>query len=610
MGALSHSLINIINILKSYQFPNEEELQFLIEYYNNYSITRKNITKLPNRNNSDYLIALITGNKLKSFYEAKILVEDVKDIIDNLPDNEIYCRQFLNNMKLINNFGIEYLQPEHLKVPPFSEPRFLKFLVAIDNFNLMDYLMTFVQFKVEARRINGYHYSVRDKKINTFINFILKDEIMKELTTFSFDNIDRRIKELRKQKKDFEKKLSNQIQLYQRIYECLEKDCLIENLSLIDGLDEIVKETVLKAILLHNEIFYINATEQMSFFDNNIQGVLKLQGYDFTLLTQEEQIRLLRNGNIENIKAILPIIKKEPFLISIQDSYFVDILLCSSLSVLTNIENLFKREFFDINFLQKNKGILLSSSNKDKASHTCLYELFRQNIQILRNYKLNVKAIKNSNPQLLLFDTTLLNSILELFKKYRINLQCQDYTFISNPNIFKIIDSFKELGYDDYIKNNISLVAHNSEDIIKRVYITNMVTGKKNPIDETIIYGINYPVPQDNLDSFIINNRDNYLDTDIIDCFQGYAFEKSEIIETLDRYFLEEDYYLFDDIIISRYKVIRNISNYLQHSNIPEDNKITIILSAIIDNSILDDDQIKTILASIKKVFGGKKKML
>jgi hypothetical protein len=137
-----------------------------------------------------------------------------------------------------------------------------------------------------------------------------------------------------------------------------------------------------------------------------------------------------------------------------------------------------------------------------------------------------------------------------------------------------------------------------------------MVTGKKNPIDETIIYGINYPVPQDNLDSFIINNRDNYLDTDIIDCFQGYAFEKSEIIETLDRYFLEEDYYLFDDIIISRYKVIRNISNYLQHSNIPEDNKITIILSAIIDNSILDDDQIKTILASIKKVFGGKKKML
>ena len=36
MGALSHSLINIINILKSYQFPNEEELQFLIEYYNNF----------------------------------------------------------------------------------------------------------------------------------------------------------------------------------------------------------------------------------------------------------------------------------------------------------------------------------------------------------------------------------------------------------------------------------------------------------------------------------------------------------------------------------------------------------------------------------------------
>lgn len=610
MEALSHSLIKIINLLKSQPFPNEEELQFLIEYYNKFSITKNNIIELPNKNNSDYLLALITGNKLRTFYDAKTLVEGVKDIIDRLPDNEVYCRQFLNNMKLINNLGIEYLQPEHLKIPPFSEPRFLKFLVEIDNFDLMDYLMTFVQFKAEARRINGYHYSVKDKEINTFMNFLLKDEIMKELTIFSFDNITRRIKELRKQKKDFEKKLNNEIQLYQKIYDYLEKDCLIENLSFIDGLDDIVKEMVLNAILLHNEKFYSNITEQMSFFDNNIQGVLKLHGYDFALLTPEEQIRLLRNGNIENIKAILPVIKKEPFSISIQDSYFVDILLCSSLSILTNIGNLLKREFFDIDFLQNNKSILLSSSNKDKASHACLYELLRQNIQILRNYKLNVKAIKNSNPQLLLFDTTVLNSILELFKKYRINLQCQDYTFISNPNIFKIIDSFKELGYDDYIKNNISLVGHNSEDIIKRIYITNMVTGKKNPIDEKIIYGINYPVPQDNLDSFIINDRDNYLDKDIINCFQGYAFEKSEIIEILDRYFLEEDYYLFDDIIISRYKVIRNISNYLKHFNIPEDNKITIILSAIIDSSILDDDQIKTILASIKKVFGGKKKML
>lgn len=610
MNVLSHSLKRIIDILKKAQFPDDEELQFLINYYDKFKITQKNITQLPNRKNSDYLIALITINKVKSFYEAKVLIEDVKDIIDNLPENENYCWQILENMSLFYDLKIEDWETADLKVPPLSEPKFIKLLKEMDDFDLLDYLISSIRFKIEIRRINSSNYYDRAKDLNIIMNFVLKNERIKELTIFHFDNIARRIRELRKQKKDFEKKLNDEIQLYQRIYDYLEKDCLIEKIPLIDDLDDAVKETIIKEILIHNEKFYECITEQMNSFNNNIQGILKYHGYDLELLPKEEQERLLRDGNIENIKDILPLIKKEPFSISINDNYFVDILICSNWSILINIENLFKRDYFDVNFLQDNKGILLSNSNSDKSKHACLYELLKQNIQVLRNYKLNVKAIKRSNPKLLLFDTTILNNILELFKIYKINLQCPDYTFISNQNIFKIIDSFKELGYDEYIKNNISMVSQNSEDIIKRIYITNMVTGKKNAIDETIIYGINYPVSQDNLDSFIINDIDNYLDQDIIKYFQGYAFDNSEIIETLDKYFLEEDYYLFEDISISRYKVIRNISNYLNNSSISEDNKMTIILNAILDNSILDDEQIKTILTSIKKVFGGKKKML
>ena len=137
-----------------------------------------------------------------------------------------------------------------------------------------------------------------------------------------------------------------------------------------------------------------------------------------------------------------------------------------------------------------------------------------------------------------------------------------------------------------------------------------MKNAMKHSLNDNIITGYNFPIKNKDLDNYIMNATNYYLDKDIINLFDNNYFEYSSIIELLDNNYLFNDNYLFDDIIISRNKVIKNISSINNKIDINNDNIKKVLFNAIIYNSILDIEQIDTIKSEINNLLDRKIKML
>lgn len=600
-----------MQFLQQIPFSKEEELSFLTTFLEDYQLTYEKLSLIHIKDNYELMLGIIAGKNIMAYNEAKKMLEsgNLKSIINNLPNDEESCQLLIDDIADLEEYGIETIGYLAFKSDIFFNEDFVNLVIKTHDLALLDCLTIFIKIKRAVAEIRLYCFDSTEKKedMEALINTIKNDRDMKIYADLTGNKIRHRIKSLKKEKALFDSEISKKVKIYQQIYDCLNSDILIQNISLINELDDDMKQSILEAVLLHNEPFYLNISEKRSSYNNDLRGIFKLNGFNFDKLETTEQQRLLTIGDINNVKTILPIIQKEPFYIGIDDCFLVDILLYSTINIITKITNLYKRGYIDISFIQQNKRILFSNHNGG------LYELLSNNLRILKDNKLNIKAIIESNPHVLLMDTKDLMSILELFKKYQINLNNQpgiNYTYLTNEHIFDIIDLFIELGHEKFAKDNLELLSYIDANTMKRIYISSMLMIDCNKIDDYLLSGINYPIKNENLNNFIINDTPQYINSNITASFKGYHYQVTVLIETLDKCFQDDNKYFFDDIVISRNKVIRNLTNYQTSNALTEESLIPVLLNAIINNSILDSDQINTIFQSLNRVFSGKKKIL
>lgn len=425
----------------------------------------------------------------------------------------------------------------------------------------------------------------------------------------------KRISELNKEKCEKINKNNKLIKLYNKIKLDLQSNKIIEYNDYFDDVENDIKYELQRVILKHNEPFYINISNQIARLNNNLDTIFNINGYDINLVSKENQIRLMNNGNIENIKNVLPLLKVKPFLINEQSNFFTEILLCTNEKILNNIKDLYEKGIIDMNFIYYNLSILLSSSYKSLTNINCSYEIFINNLNLLKSKHFNLKNIRKSNPKLFLINENLLKQRLLSFNQYDIKFENQEninYEYITNDKIFSIIDQFIELGLHNYVKDNIETMVKNSDEIIKRIYISSIINlniwNENNKLNNSIMTGYNYPIKNEDLDNYIVNTTSNYIDNSLIKYFNNEEFNYTNLINTIDNNFLNGKNYLFDDIIISRNKVIRNISSISSNIEINENNIKNILITCIIYNSILDNDQIETIKNEIDNLLQAKRK--
>ena len=609
------NLIKLIDLriseLSNEKFDREKELEFLSKFMDYYLLDLKNIKKFYRFSNSPFLAALLIVNCDFTIQDVEDLFEPVEDLIRQLPCDDIFCKTLFMVSELLCELGRDEFLKTGCDVYPFYERRFVDFILKINNRDVMLCFASFLQIKGMCGEI--YYMSENsDKEYKSFINEIKQSHLYNDFHKYCYSNTQKKIKNLRKKKNDFLNRNQKLIDLYKLLKDYVSSDGYLEYKDYFDDLEDDVKLLLFKKILEHNKPFYDKTQNDISIIDNNVETIFKINGFDFNHISKDNQIRL-NSGNTDNIKQLLKVINSSPFYISDNNYFFTDILLCSNIEIFNYIKSLCDNGLIDTSFIHNNISILLSNNFQSYSNIPCLYERFCNNIIVFNNKNFNINNIRKSNPSLFLMDENILRQRLFLFKQYGINFdnqECIDYSYISDDSVFDVIDSFIELGLSNYIKDNIEIVLNDSSNIIKRIYISNTIDyniwNENGKLNNNILTGYMFPISNEDLDNYFINYTPYTIDNSITKYFDN-NYGVSNIINILDNYYLFDDNYLFDDIIISRNKVIRNISSIsLKFDNI-DDN---ILLMAIINNSILDENQIETIKYEISRILNKKQKTL
>lgn len=605
-----------IDEIENYEFEYELELGYTSGFYEYLQLNLNNISLLHLLKNSSFVANLIIVNNILPYNEVDEIMYHMEDILDELPTDRISCIALIGLLHFIKNNDIDKINKTTKKLQYKKTKELVDFMVYIDNIEVFNNLFTFLQIKDYCKIIEIGPDDLKFSYYKTLIQDILSDKAYNNYYNEVILKTKNYIRDLKKKKSDEININKKRLIIYKKLLSELSNNNLIKYQDYINELDDEFKVIILSEILKHNQKYYLEINDKLNNFNNNISEILRLNGFDFNKIDKFNQERLNNKFDINIINEVLSIINKEPFYIKETEPFFTDILLCSSKNILNNIINLYKHEYLDIHFIHDNIGILLSDSNQSLTNYKCLYETLIKNINLYKSLNFNINNVKNSNPKMLLMDNNIINERLYLFKQYHINFDNQrniNYKYFTDDFIFNIIDSFIELGEYDYIKDNIETIYNNSFNIVKRIYISNMINyniwNDNNKLNNSIISGYLFPIKDNELDDYIINCTHYYMDKDIVNYFDNSSFNYSNIINILDNNYLNNDNYLFDDIIISRNKVIRNISSISNKINIDEFNIKSILLNAIIYNSILDTDQIEIIKEEINNLFSRKRKI-
>ena len=215
-------------------------------------------------------------------------------------------------------------------------------------------------------------------------------------------------------------------------------------------------------------------------------------------------------------------------------------------------------------------------------SNTTERKVLDMSISVINKYKLDFN-IFSKYPELLIENSNL-DSNLKILKDYKLIDKLSDsrkVSFLKNDNLCELIDKIIELGYEDLLVSDISLL---NEDNWDRVYVLKSMGIK--PIDRDnlvkVLRGEKFFISDSRLKVYIENTASLYEDLDV-----KYNVDVKEVIK---KHETSERTISFEDVIISKNRVLRSSSSVTS---------INELFRIIIDGSILNMEEVETIKNSL-----------
>lgn len=264
----------------------------------------------------------------------------------------------------------------------------------------------------------------------------------------------------------------------------------------------------------------------------------------------------------------------------------VAVLTSNNIEVLNNITNLINNGTISSKVVSTYPSILIDKNDINDVEP--LYNKLQSIIEITK--KANIKINDDNFKYLFESNNEDLIRYFEFIDEY--NLDVNNYYLLENIDSIHKIDDFIELGLHDFIINNLKYLKY--KNITKRIYICNMLNidifdGDK--IKSSITSGGNFYVDDEKLDDYIIDLSEH------LNIKEGnYENDYLEIIKKLDKYKINNNVYLIDDINLSRNRVIRNLKNNSEKYNYND-----LILYSFIKDSILDKNSFDKVKVKIKQ---------
>ena len=341
----------------------------------------------------------------------------------------------------------------------------------------------------------------------------------------------------------------------------IKKDEIINYKELIKLLeDEKLKVEVLKYIYNHNERYYKKLAKKLEFLQSNSKT-------RFLVLLKENNIQ---NYNIDKImkkpydevEEIMNVVKQ----FTCDNVLIIKILEDSDLKTVKKIKSYIDKGIVKLKTIEIWPDIFISNSPE--------YKTLVNNIEILQDANYNI--VNFTNFDIVLSDSNLLNENITIIENYDLVHYIKgenDYKFMSYDNLDKRIDMFIELGYEKYLKKDITILNENN---LERLYILKILGSQLNSIEEIrkILTNNDFFIPDDKIYDYIENHTIYYLDEDIdvdLSCYQYTNLS-----------------YKIDDIILSKIRVDNNIK------------KGKNLFRSLIEGCILNESEIERLKRELK----------
>ena len=338
--------------------------------------------------------------------------------------------------------------------------------------------------------------------------------------------------------------------------------------------DEELQKQILERIYNNNMSIYTQIEKKYNDLSSNSYNKysLLLEQYGIDISNYNIDI----TNDINDVKKILKLVSS----LNIKSPHkIVEIINTSKLEIVESINNLVKKGYIDNEYVNNNINIF-SDSYIDLIS----------NIEEFKKEGLSLSSISKLKDSLCEDSDTIQRSIAVL-KEYGLFSSlgdCSSSSFLNNEQLEQKIDKLLELGMEQFLKEDLSLL--NYED---SVYDKILLAYKLNiPIEDTNslhnILSSPFVVSDDDIDTYLFNVSRKSLNS-----LEDININKDDLLELLEKKQSSENVYDFDGVLISKNKMSRNLEN--SDDEIP----LKTVILCMIDDKILDTDELEKITKSL-----------
>lgn len=328
--------------------------------------------------------------------------------------------------------------------------------------------------------------------------------------------------------------------------------------------------------------------------DNKLHDLLLSFGIDYCKFSEDQRKLLLESKNLDQLHQNMKILN-----INSEDNINFEIiyfLLNTSSKNVKKLGHYVKSKIISKKFLLERLNCLSSDS-------------FQKNLAIIKNNKLSFNS-DNYDEAILLMDNATLSNNNRLLDYYNRKKDDNNFLYLFNQYCFDLLDFLIEKELYMNLLDDVFLSNKDIDDFMMRFVICDSLNipiyTDDYDINSAFLLGDNFYLDDACLDGYILHSKyeDEKINKYIKDNPRNVISPNINKIDEFARLeeFKSEDgtFYNIDEIIISRPKVMRNLTLFLNKNLL---NKET-ILASIIYNSYLTDEQVEL----IKKCIYGKVK--
>ena len=285
--------------------------------------------------------------------------------------------------------------------------------------------------------------------------------------------------------------------------------------------------------------YYKDLDERLQRYKGNTSTVYLDELGKRNIVVDSNEVKDFMFNSVEDFKEILNSICKY----SLSEDELISILKVTNIELTKKIDDYLKKGMLSLAFIKENLEIFDVNNN--------MINIIDNNINILNNYGINPQLFFNY-PNVLMDESNILSKNIQILIDYKLKGSLRtvdDYQFILDNNLASKIDKFIELGFSDYLEEDLGLINSNN---IKRLEVLKLMNIPIDNIDDLrkVLNNQRFIINDDDLDEYI-SNALSYKKKVVLNCS----------LDDLEKCRINQRTYAIGGVLVSSNKVNRLVSS-------------------------------------------------